>query len=399
MCNFDVVKHPATQRAGKTANFKRVKDARGHEVRGLWKRGQRYYALMRVADPSGKSRPVRVPLAATTSAAASAELQDKLAERRKGTLKVVTHAPKLADAVAAYKTSAEFLGKRHGTRVNDSGYLDKWVAELGAVRVNKITKANIVNAREKLAAGRNPKTANKIVQGLVNVLKYCEEREQLADIPRPKRLKQPESPRRRLLEDADFAKLFAACTLDVTKNAALLALYLRFLALTGAREQEALRVRWADVDFTRGRVHIGADSQSKNAEPRYMDFTPELEALMREMHATRPPDCSWLFPSPQRGDKDVHAKTMKESMRLVREQANLPWVGFHDLRHQFCSKCVMSGVDYMTIAAWVGHKDGGILIGKVYGHLSADHKRETAKRLTFFKRPDNVVQMPEQAAN
>lgn len=392
------MKHSETQRAGKYT-FKRVKDARGHEVRGLWKRGKRYYALMRVADPSGKSRPVRVPLAATTTPAAIAELQDKLAERRKGTLKVVTHAPKLADAVAAYKTSAEFLGKRHGTRVNESGYLDKWVAELGAVRVNKITKANIVTTREKLAAGRNPKTANKIVQGLVNVLKYCEEREQLADIPRPKRLNQPEPPRRRLLEDADFAKLLAACTPDVTKNAALLALYLRFLALTGAREQEALRVRWDDVDFTRGRVHIGADSQSKNAEPRYMDFTPELEALMREMDATRPPDCSWLFPSPQRGAKDIRAMSLKESMRLVRAEAKLSWVGFHTLRHQFISKCVMAGVDYMTIAAWVGHKDGGVLIGKVYGHLSEDHKRDTAKRLTFFQRPDNVVELPQKAAN
>jgi integrase len=393
------MKHPETQRASKTANFKRVKDARGHEVRGLWKRGARYYALMRVADASGRSRPVRVPLAATTSAAAIAELQDKLAERRKGTLKVVTHAPKLADAVAAYKTSAEFLAKRDGTRVNEGGYLDKWVAELGAVRVNKITKAQIVNTRDKLAVGRNPKTANKIVQGLMNVLKYCEERGHLADLPRPKRLKQPESPRRRLLADDDFAKLLAACTPDVTKNAALFTFYLRFLALTGAREQEALRVRWDDVDFTKGRVHIGSDAQSKNAEPRYMDFTPELELLMREMHATRPPDCSWVFPSPQRGAKDIRAMSMKESLRLVRTEAKLPWVGFHTLRHQFISKCVMAGVDYMTIAAWVGHKDGGVLIGKVYGHLSDDHKRETAKRLTFFQRPDNVVEIPQQAAN
>jgi integrase len=393
------MKHPATQRASKTAKFKRVKDARGHEVRGLWKRGARYYALMRVADASGRSRPVRVPLAATTTAAAVAELQDKLAERRKGTLKVVTHAPKLADAIAAYKQSAEFLGKRDGTRVAENGYLDKWTSKLGAVRVNKITKAQIVAVRDELAPGRHPKTLNKIVQGLINVLKYCEERGHLADLPRPKRLKQPESPRRKLLEDDDFAKLLAACTPDVTKNAALFALYLRFLALTGAREQEALRVRWEDVDFTTGRVHIGSDAQSKNAEPRYMDFTPELESLMREMHATRPPDCSWVFPSPQRGAKDIRAMSMKESLRLVRTEAKLPWVGFHTLRHQFISKCVMAGVDYMTIAAWVGHKDGGVLIGKVYGHLSKDHKRETAKRLTFFQRPDNVVQLPQQAAN
>ena len=30
----------------------------------------------------------------------------------------------------------------------------------------------------------------------------------------------------------------------------------------------------------------------------------------------------------------------------------------------------MSGTDYMTIAKWVGHKDGGLLIGRTYGHLA-----------------------------
>jgi hypothetical protein len=29
----------------------------------------------------------------------------------------------------------------------------------------------------------------------------------------------------------------------------------------------------------------------------------------------------------------------------------------------------------MTIAAWLGHKDGGILVGKVYGHLLDDHRK------------------------
>jgi hypothetical protein len=28
----------------------------------------------------------------------------------------------------------------------------------------------------------------------------------------------------------------------------------------------------------------------------------------------------------------------------------------------------------MTIAAWVGHRDGGILIGKVDGHLAQEHR-------------------------
>jgi integrase len=60
---------------------------------------------------------------------------------------------------------------------------------------------------------------------------------------------------------------------------------------------------------------------------------------------------------------------LRESLKLVRAAAGLPDVGFHDLRHLFCSFSVMAGIDFMTIASWLGHNDGGILIGKVYGHL------------------------------
>jgi hypothetical protein len=43
----------------------------------------------------------------------------------------------------------------------------------------------------------------------------------------------------------------------------------------------------------------------------------------------------------------------------------------------------MSGIDFMTIAAWVGHKDGGVLIGKVYGHLANEHRKAMADKLKF----------------
>ena len=43
----------------------------------------------------------------------------------------------------------------------------------------------------------------------------------------------------------------------------------------------------------------------------------------------------------------------------------------------------MSGVDFMTIAKWVGHRDGGLLIGKVYGHLSDEHTRRQAGKVSF----------------
>jgi len=51
----------------------------------------------------------------------------------------------------------------------------------------------------------------------------------------------------------------------------------------------------------------------------------------------------------------------------------------------------MSGIDFMTIARWVGHKDGGILIGKVYGHLSNEHAQAQAARMNFGSVPTEFL--------
>ena len=37
----------------------------------------------------------------------------------------------------------------------------------------------------------------------------------------------------------------------------------------------------------------------------------------------------------------------------------------------------------MIIAAWLGHRDGGILVGKIYGHLLDEHREKAARRVSF----------------
>jgi integrase len=101
------------------------------------------------------------------------------------------------------------------------------------------------------------------------------------------------------------------------------------------------------------------------------------------MEHRRDPESQWLFPSPQRGQKDIPSKSFRETLILAREEVGLEHIGFHDCRHHFISMSVMAGIDYMTIAAWVGHKDGGILIGKVYGHLANEHRQRAAQKLVL----------------
>jgi integrase len=162
-----------------------------------------------------------------------------------------------------------------------------------------------------------------------------------------------------------------------------LADYIKLMATCGSRRNETLRLRWQDVDWDLGQITIGADGQTKNHEARVVDFNPQLETHLRDMHNRRKQDTDWLFPSRGKDKKRGPARTMVEAMRKAREKAGLNGFGFHDCRHHFISYCVMSGVDYMTIARWVGHKDGGVLIGRVYGHLSNEHARQQARKVVF----------------
>ena len=384
------MKRTATQRAeGKaiihSPSFQAVFDTRKRKVPGLWLRGLRYYAQLRVDLGNGRTAPRRIALEAENLDQAKAALERTRTARNDDKLPSRGHRPKFDDFAAEYFASATFAQKKLSTQLIERQALNRWISHLGGIRLDKITAPMIHSYREqRLALGRMARTVNLDTVAVRNVLKLAVACGHIERLPETKQLRQKPAQRRPLLTGEQFAALLAACRPDVTKNAALFRLYLRFLALTGSREKEALRVRWQDVDFSREIVTIGADGGAKNHRARDVDFSPELGALLAEMFAAKPPDSTWIFPSPQRGGKDIHAMRLRESLNAVRAAAGLPWFGFHDLRHMFASRCVMAGLDFMTIAAWLGHSDGGILVGKVYGHLADTHKKAAAQKLHFF---------------
>jgi integrase len=55
----------------------------------------------------------------------------------------------------------------------------------------------------------------------------------------------------------------------------------------------------------------------------------------------------------------------------------------HDLRHLFATRCIESGVDIPTVSRWLGHKDGGALAMKTYGHLRREHSVAQAQKVSF----------------
>ena len=372
------------------ATYSKVVDKRKRPIRGLWERNGRYYAQLTVEDQiTGLKQVKRVPMeGVSTDAQAVAKLQELLTQRRKGALPVLKRTPLFADYARQY---FDFYAKVKDAKRPSTIYTEKiiikhWCAHLGHVRLDRITRA-LVNSyiARRQADGRSGRTVNLEVICFRNVMKRAVDDGWITVLPtlnlRPLKWT---GRKRGLLPGEDIERLCAVAVKDQTfKNGREFADYVKLMAACGARRNETLRLKWSDVDWERRQLTIGSDGMAKNRKARVVDFNAELETHLKDMATRRAPDTQWLFPSPQRGQKDEPAKSYVETMRLVRTEAKLTRFGFHDLRHYFISYCVMSGIDFMTIARWVGHQDGGVLIGKVYGHLSNEHAQRQAQRVNF----------------
>lgn len=365
-----------------TSKFTAVLDGRKQKIRGLLSRNGVFYAQMRVRSPSGGSKPVRIRLDAKTVAEARAEAERRRTEKRDGELHLPGRRPVFSSLVEDYKRSAVFLGKKKGTRQNETQALDRWLAHVGGKRIDWIDTAVITSFRDlRSRDGVSNRTINLDVTAFNNAMRHGVDMGWITVAPRLKKLRELPAVRRPLLKKSEINLLLSKA--QVSKNGELFSLYVRFLVATGAREQEALKVRKADIDKRRRVVRIGATGDTKNNMGRDIQFNSSLEKVVEDLLSSSPPDTTWLFPSPQRGKKDIHASTFRESLRLVRSAAGLDWIGFHDFRHYFASQAVMAGIDFMTIAAWLGHQDGGALVAKVYGHINDQHQRRAAKKLSL----------------
>jgi hypothetical protein len=75
----------------------------------------------------------------------------------------------------------------------------------------------------------------------------------------------------------------------------------------------------------------------------------------------------------------------KKSITTACKKLEIPRFTHHDLRHLFATRCIESGVDIPTVSRWLGHKDGGALAMKVYGHLRDQHSTSMAQKVVFFE--------------
>jgi hypothetical protein len=284
-----------------------ARDSRNRRIAGLSTRNGRFYGVLWADRGDGRKTARRFPLRdesgepVRTVTAAKDALDALKTNRRENKLPQGRHKPSFDAFSVEYLEMASTRAKRDATRSKETDALARWRAHLAGVRLDRITTPMVKSFTELRLRGCKlagkpyepaaPRTVALDLIALRNVLKSGLEAGHLRELPRFPKLQTPPANRRRLITPAEFERLLHCCLAKkpsgepLTKNGGQLRDFLRLLAFTGAREQEALQLRWAHVDFdgrrifigagddfTTGVMSIGAGGTSKNRGPRCLAF-------------------------------------------------------------------------------------------------------------------------------
>ena len=169
--------------------------------------------------------------------------------------------------------------------------------------------------------------------------------------------------RERFLSREEFRRLG---TVLKRHDGDVLAAAVKLLLLTGCRRSEITTLQWQD--YRDGHLFL----RDGKTGPR----TVWLSFAARRVLDGLPRDGAWVFPG-KSGTRP--AKSLNQFWRQLRNEASLPDVRLHDLRHSYASLALQRGETILTIGRLLGHAKPDTTLK--YIHLSDQTVRDAVDAL------------------
>lgn len=145
--------------------------------------------------------------------------------------------------------------------------------------------------------------------------------------------------------------------------------FVDFLGRSGLGNSEAANIQCKHVDLKRGKITVFRNKTDKGYQiPIFPQLRPLVEKLVKQ--ADNVPEA-----------KILKVKNVQRALNNVCLRLKINHVNHRALRRCFVTRCIELGMDFKTVAALQGHRDGGVLIAKTYSHLRAEHVDSMAAKL------------------
>ena len=245
---------------------------------------------------------------------------------------------------------------RPGTLNGYRGYIENHIRpHLGEKRISQIKAADIQRFYDMLSRKLASGTVRRIHTTLHGILKAAAQarlipRNPVEEVTPPKFGYQE----KKVLTAEQVDRLMEA----IQKDALWHDLFYTELT-TGLRRGELCGLRWEDFDAASGSLKVCRTVRREKgkglttgdtktyAGTRTITLPPSLAALLKERK--RAAKTAWIFPDLLRPERPTAPDAAYRRMKLLLEQAGLPDIRFHDLRHTFATHALTSGVDVKTL--------------------------------------------------
>jgi integrase len=355
-----------------------------------------YFARLRV-----KGKLIRRSLKTKTLSVAKLRLADlEKAERKRANSLTAVLRGKMTfgDALATYKQKLQNdANMKPATKeyytYRIKGLLKSWPA-LESTDVSKISRSECESWSATNAQKHSSSSHNQTVGVLRNVFQVAIEAGARYDNPAlaAKRVKQHTKKQIKLPESDQFEKLVEEIRNSGSGYAKHSANLVQFLAYGGFRKSEAQHVIWADCDFVREKITVRGSPETglkarQVGESRIVPMIPEMRRLLEKIKIERP--------NARLNNCVMGVTECKKSITSACKKLGIARFTHHDLRHLFATRCIEAGVDIPTVSRWLGHKDGGALAMKTYGHLRDQHSTTMAQKVVFSETPaPKIIPLP-----
>ena len=195
--------------------------------------------------------------------------------------------------------------------------------------------------------------------------------------------------RSRYLSDAEERMLIDSCSNAIRD-------YVIFLLDTGARKQEALQLRWSEVDLDRHPQPAVSFVDTKDGNPRTVPVPERTAKMLRRRRKEIPGSQPLVFM--QKATMDIFKTTrgsgyyarkgdwiplsnVQTHFKRARARVRLTDCRMHDLRHTYASKLIKRGVPILSVARLLGHQTIDMTLR--YAHLAPAGLDEHVAKLDF----------------
>jgi len=197
--------------------------------------------------------------------------------------------------------------------------------------------------------------------------------------------------------------------LDAAEDDRLHALF-HLVAMTGLRRGEVIGLRWSDVDLEQGSLHVAQAAvqfggrvvigpPKTRSGRRLVPLDALTVQVLRDHQRRQQQDRRHWGPAWQdtglvftREDGSLLSpELVSRRFRHISQQAGLPVIRFHDLRHTSASLALAAGVAMKVVSDRLGHSTTGIT-ADLYTHVSPAVSRDAAEAIaaTVRRRRDVI---------